>query len=464
MNSLNVILAFDFCYGIGKNNSIPWHNNSLYKQDMIHFKTLTLDKTIIMGHETWLSLPKPLTRRKNVIVTRNHYDYLLFKFKNEENIKVYDSLDEAIRMELKLNDVFVIGGASLYNSMFENIHPTLCKVYVTKIKSTFDCDTFVDETIYNNFMKNNNLTVRTLFKTSDIDIDEYSVNHSSDCSYLTLVNKILYTGLRMKTRNAETISLFGEHLEFDLEKGFPLLTTKKMFWKGIVEELLWFIRGDTNVHHLQEKGIHIWDGNSSREFLDSVGLKHLDEGDAGAIYSHQWRHFNAPYITCETDYSGKGIDQLSDVISLIRNDPTSRRILMTSWNPCQSKDMSLLPCHVSYQFYVDVEEGKLMCMMYQRSADVFLGLPFNIASTALLTTILAKHCGLIASRIIISLGNVHIYNEHIDAIMKQLHRRPLGFPTLTIWQKHLNIEEYTIDDIELHNYFSHPTIHAKMIP
>jgi thymidylate synthase len=281
-------------------------------------------------------------------------------------------------------------------------------------------------------------------------------------NYLNALRDILENGKKRETRNATTISKFGITLNFDISTSFPLLTTKRMFWKGIYEELLWFIKGNTNSKDLENKGVNIWSGNSSRNYLDSIGLVNYEEGDCGPIYGFQWRHYNADYKGFDKDYSGKGIDQLQNCIDLIKNDPTSRRIYMTAWNPIRLSEMCLPPCHVSYQFYV--YDNKLSCMMYQRSGDMFLGVPFNIASTALLTYMICHVCELSPGSITLVIGDAHIYEAHIDAVNEQLTRTPLPFPTLSFKNNHFNINDILAEDIELNNYTCLKGISAKMIP
>jgi thymidylate synthase len=268
--------------------------------------------------------------------------------------------------------------------------------------------------------------------------------------YLNLIKDILEKGSLEETRNGKTKSIFGYSMRFSLKDGeLPLLTTKKVAWKTCFRELQWFIRGSTNNKELQDKNVHIWDGNSTREFLDSRGLHKNEVNDLGSIYGHQWRHFNAEYVDCHTDYSGKGIDQLNNVINDLKNPSTrsSRRHIITAWNPCQINEMALPPCHILMQF--NVRDNKyLSCALMQRSGDVGLGIPFNIASYSFLTHIIAKHCDLIADEFIYFLGNAHIYEEHFEPIQEQLKREPFQFPKINISQKHDNIEDYTIDDIE----------------
>ena len=281
--------------------------------------------------------------------------------------------------------------------------------------------------------------------------------------YLNLLRKILTIGKQRVDRTGTgTISIFGERLEFNISDSVPLLTTKQMGWKTCIRELLWFLRGDTNAKHLQQENVHIWDFNTTRAFLDNRGLTDLPEGDLGAGYGFQWRHFGAEYKTCDENYNGQGTDQIQYILDLLKNDPTSRRIYMSAWNPAYLHRMALVPCHISAQFYVD--ENKLSCHMYQRSVDCGLGLPFNIFSYTVLTYILAKKSCLVPDKLIISTGDTHIYNNHIDQLNEQITRTPYSFPTLTLDDSIINkpFEEITISDFQLHNYHYHPSIKMDM--
>jgi len=226
--------------------------------------------------------------------------------------------------------------------------------------------------------------------------DQQTVKKSEEYQYLDLISDILEEGSLEEGRNGLTKSIFGAAMHFSLENGtIPLLTTKRVAWKTCLKELLWFIKGDTNNENLQKEGVTIWNGNASREFLDSRGLTELRENDLGPVYGHQWRHFNAPYTTCDENYEGQGVDQLAQIIKCLK-DPlqrTSRRMVMCAWNPCQLDEMALPPCHILAQFNVTAG-NKLSCCMFQRSGDVGLGVPFNIASYSFLTHLVAKHCDL----------------------------------------------------------------------
>lgn len=273
---------------------------------------------------------------------------------------------------------------------------------------------------------------------------------SIDYQYIDLIHSIFKYGNRRETRNATVLSIFGVTLHVDLQKGFPLLTTKKMFFKGIVTELAWFLKGCTDVTELHKHNNHIWDGNTKdRQF------------DAGPVYGFQWRHFGADYISCKEDYTGQGIDQIQKVIDLIKTNPNSRRILLSAWNPMDQSDMCLPPCHVSYQFYV--QDKKLFCQMYQRSSDVFLGLPFNIASTALLVHLIAHETDLQVGSIRIVIGDAHIYENHVGVATIQTQRKPFGLPTLHIHREKDGLRDVKLEEIKITNYLHHGPLKAIMV-
>jgi thymidylate synthase len=285
--------------------------------------------------------------------------------------------------------------------------------------------------------------------------------------YLDLVKKVLEQPTR-STRNGTTKSLFFSSMSFDLTKGFPLLTTKKMFFRGIVEELLFFLSGQTNSKLLEEKNVNIWKGNTSREFLDHNNMSSRKEGMLGPLYGYQWRSFNAlyneetglPQKISENDIDTNGIDQLLFVINTIQKDPNSRRILMTTYNPEQAPQGVLYPCHsIINQFYV--RDGYLDMFCYNRSQDLFLGTPFNIASSALLLSIIANLTDLKPGFLHMSLGDVHIYEEHFKEALEQSERVPYDFPNLTIPYK-LNLETISYKDFVLEKYNFHPPFKVVM--
>lgn len=314
---------------------------------------------------------------------------------------------------------------------------------------------------------------------SDVIFKNIKKYSHPEYQYLHLLDNILENGAWVNGRNGLTKSIFGATLKFSLQNGsIPILTTKKTAWKTCLKELLWFVRGETNTKLLQQQNVHIWDGNSSREFLDSRGLSYYPENMIGPSYGYQWRFFNANY-NCFTGkrllndkvedihknvVHYKGIDQLQQIIDDLK-DPvrrTSRRLVMSAWNPCQLDQMALPPCHMICQFNVH-DGNKLSCMMVQRSNDCFLGVPFNIASYSFLTHLIARHCGLEAYEFIHCMGNCHLYENAIDAATTQISREPMTFPTVTIKCVKDNINDYVVDDFEIHNYKSHEAIKVEMV-
>jgi len=335
--------------------------------------------------------------------------------------------------------VFVIGGALLYSLMLTEHLSMLSRAYVTRVAQKTECDTFIsplpwdvlqtvsvsptivendipyDFVIYENttgkevvlatnadcpYIELLSSAKQHVAKTNDSDTPLTipvkldccpSVTHRAhaEFQYLDLIREIVNEGSQFDDRTGVgTFALFGKSMRFDLRQSFPLLTTKTVAWRAVVEELLWFVRGDTNGKNLSSKGVKIWEANGSREFLDSRGLHDREVDDLGPIYGFQWRHFGATYTNMHADYTGQGVDQLQQCIDLIKHNPNDRRILLSAWNPKDLPLMALPPCHMFCQFFVN--HGELSCSLYQRSADMGLGVPFNIASYSLLTVMMAK--------------------------------------------------------------------------
>ena len=259
--------------------------------------------------------------------------------------------------------------------------------------------------------------------------------------YLDLMSHVLSKGtLKTDRTGTGTKSVFGYQMRFDLSQGFPCITTKKLHLKSIIHELLWFLKGDTNIKYLKDNGVRIWD-----EWAD-------DNGDLGHVYGYQWRNWPAP--------NGEHIDQIKKIIDQIKNNPNSRRIIVSAWNVGEIEQMALPPCHAFFQFYV--ADGKLSCQLYQRSADIFLGVPFNIASYALLTMMVAQVCNLQLGDFIHTLGDAHIYTNHVNQVKQQLKRPALPLSTLWLNPEKKYVDHFTMDDIRLDNYESHGTIKAEM--
>ena len=255
--------------------------------------------------------------------------------------------------------------------------------------------------------------------------------------YLDLMQHVLDTGTQKHDRTGTgTISVFGYQMRFNLQEGFPMVTTKKLHLKSIIHELIWFLQGDTNIKYLKDNGVRIWD-----EWAD-------ENGDLGPVYGSQWRSWPKP--------DGGHIDQITQIINTIKNNPDSRRIIVSAWNVAEIENMALPPCHAFFQFYV--ADGKLSCQLYQRSADIFLGVPFNIASYALLTMMVAQVCGLEAGDFIHTFGDAHIYNNHLEQVKLQLSRDPKPLPTMKINPEVKDIFDFKFEDFELLNYEAHPHI------
>lgn len=259
--------------------------------------------------------------------------------------------------------------------------------------------------------------------------------------YHDLIKTVLDNGVYKGDRTGTgTYSVFGHQMRFNLEDGFPVVTTKKVHLRSIIHELLWFLKGDTNIQYLKDNGVSIWD-----EWAD-------ENGNLGPVYGYQWRSWHAP--------DGRVIDQISNVVDQIKNNPNSRRLIVTAWNPADVDSMALPPCHAFFQFYV--ADGKLSCQLYQRSADIFLGVPFNIASYALLTMMMAQVCGLKPGEFVHTLGDAHLYSNHIEQAKLQITRDFRPLPTMKMNPDVKNIFDFTYEDFELLNYDPHPHIKAQV--
>lgn len=468
MTSYEIIVAADAkTLGIGIRGTIPWY----LPNDLAHFSRITktaLDpdtvNAVIMGRGTWDSIPenhRPLRARINVVLTSRPIDV-------PDGVIVSNSLHDAItQLDLvRIGKVFVIGGEGVYEEalvgdnadLFRTIHMTEVydegasefDVYFGHLGS-FHLDEW-ESTDRSEFERYGDTRYRHV---------TYVRKRHEEYQYLDLVRKVIEEGAHRPDRTGTgTRSIFGAQMRYSLRRGrFPLLTTKRTFFRGVLEELLWFISGSTNSNELVERGIRIWEGNTSRAFLDARGLTDLQVGDIGAGYGFQWRHFGAEYKGMDADYDGAGTDQLEEAIRMIKENPTSRRIVVSAWNPCDLQKMALPPCHMCFQFYVT--NGELSCQLYQRSADLGLGVPFNIASYSLLTIMVARVCGLKPGEFIHTIGDAHVYENHVDALRQQLKRHPTDFPTISVRDKD-SIDDFKVDDVEISGYKPHPTIRMEM--
>ncbi|KAH9656815.1 Bifunctional dihydrofolate reductase-thymidylate synthase [Citrus sinensis] len=493
--SYQVVVAATRDMGIGKDGKLPWKLPS----DLKFFKEITQitsdagkRNAVIMGRKTWESIPlehRPLPGRLNVVLTRSGS----FDIATVENVVICGSIGSALELLaaspycLSIEKVFVIGGGQILSEALNA--PECDAIHITEIETRIECDTFIpsiDSSVfqpwYSSFpiVENNiryclstyvrvrSAAVESLSQNNDIVLDsktnsdKFEVKQFSflpkmvfekheEYLYLRLVQDIISDGnLKDDRTGTGTLSKFG---------------CQKVFWRGVVEELLWFISGSTNAKVLQEKDIHIWDGNASREYLDrrvsgfNFSLKR-EEGDLGPVYGFQWRNFGARYTNMHADYSGQGFDQLLDVINKIKNNPNDRRIVLSAWNPSDLKLMALPPCHMFAQFYM--ANGELSCQMYQRSADMGLGVPFNIASYALLTCMIAHVCDLAPGDFIHVIGDAHVYRNHVRPLEEQLQKLPKPFPILKINPEKKDIDSFVAEDFKLIGYDPHQKIEMKM--
>ena len=445
---VEVIMAMNEKGGIGYKNRLPWN----CKEDLALFKKKTMRKTIVIGTNTGIHLPN-LSGRNVVCISRNPNSLNTSEWNNKVLVVGSDWLNTVE------DNVMIAGGGEIYKTVFEK-QSFVKKVHLSVIKGDHECDVYFCLELLKNFI--------IVEKTEFTEFTHYVLEPTEygEQQYLDLLEKIMKSGVKRLGRNGETISIFKNDMTFDLRKGFPLLTTKKMFLRGVLEEFLFFIRGDTDSSKLSEKNVRIWEGNTSEEFIMSRGLPY-SKGVMGPMYGYQWRFFNAPYKLDDFGrpvVSGGGFDQLADVVNLIKNDPYSRRILMTSYNPVQSSMGVLYPCHsITIQFYVEEDFLDMFC--YNRSQDAFLGVPFNIASSSLLLMTIAKLTSKTPRFFYMTMGDTHIYSNHVEQVKTQISRIPYCFPKLELpnFQTLEDVGRLTPKDFVLSEYACHQQIDAVMV-
>lgn len=428
---INIIAAVGPHWEIGHKGNLPWPRHDA---DMRHFQETTMGHIIIMGRVTFESIgSKPLSGRRNIVVS------VSMSGEQHEGIEVYSSILEAVEAcEDDDRQVFIIGGEGL----FRYATPHARKVYLTRMPSDIvgNADRFMpshgllmDMQIYSGREGEAGEVYQVLYQESPHDI-----------TYRDLLLSVLRCGeKRLDRTGTGTLSMFGVRSEYDLREGFPLITTKRVFWRGVVAELLWMIKGGTNSKDLSEQGVNIWN-----DWADEYG-------DLGPIYGKQWRAW--------ADSFGGTTDQLGSVVRAIKSNPESRRHIVSAWNVGDLDDMALPPCHMMYQFYVSID-GYLDLQLYQRSADLFLGVPFNIASYSLLLMIVARITGLKARRFIHVVGDAHIYLNHVEQVNEQVSRRPRWAPKVFI---DFDLKAASIDDVEpshihLMEYEPHKALRAPI--
>ena len=491
MAATAIVAASSATRGIGWKGDLPWS----LPGDLKYFAKVTKGNypppqeeggnpkmnAVVMGRKTWNSIPdkfRPLKGRHNVVLTRDPQK-LIGGQAIPPGVLVANGLQDAWQQlgalpKDELGEIFVIGGAELYERSISEKYVQTVMLTSVETPPEMEFDTFFPDLFGN--CDDDESEWKECEGSSDGIIHEekglsyrflkYERSNKEEEQYLSLIRKILKEGIERGDRTGTgTKSLFGAQMRFDLRDGtLPLLTTKKTFWRGVAEELLWFISGSTNANLLKEKNVRIWDGNASKEFLESRGLGHREEGDLGPVYGFQWRHFGADYKDMHTDYTGQGVDQLAQCIDKIKNNPEDRRILMSAWNPSALDEMALPPCHLLCQFYVDTTKNEVSCHMYQRSADMGLGVPFNIASYALLTHLVAHVTGRKPGDLVHTLGDAHVYLNHIEPLKEQLERSPRAFPKIFIDdpEKTKTIDDFTYQDLHVVGYNPYEKISMKM--
>lgn len=443
---MNLIVTKELNGGIRRGNRVPW----FLPNEREYFDHITQSdgkNILIMGRHTWESLNYISFKNRFNIVISTKIDYINGIQTNPE-LFVRSSLKDAIFLALSMGEaknIWFIGG----RSVFEYCYKYCKRIFIIDVHAQFYCDVFFPKFnldyfahISEKYSDDNGLIFSKHIYEKYINLNEEQ--------YLELVKQVLEEGNKKIDRTqCGTLSIFGATCRYDLsENKMPLLTTKKMFWRGIVEELLWFIKGDTNNTTLTNKNINIWTPNA------------IYGNDLGPIYGFQWRHFGAKYKDCYTNYTGQGKDQLLECIDNIKNNPSSRRILMIAWNPVDNPNLILPPCHCLVQFYVNGNE--LSSMVYQRSGDLGLGIPFNIASYALLTHMIAALTNLQAEELIHVIGDAHIYNNHIAPLQEQLLRCPNQCPSIEFKKIPQTIEEFSYEDIILKNYSCYESVDMQI--
>jgi len=479
-------------WGIGYQNRLPWKK---FSEDMKFFSETTQNSVVIMGRKTWESMNRQALPNRNSIIISSKARMLEREYESGK-FHFSTSLSDALEFSFnkyKGKSIYVIGGKSLYEESLE--HPGCHEVYLTQTNLNLPSDVKfpnLSQTDYYLAEIINTNSDAQVIPWSDINPEKQAIplktkyeicvyrrhyqealrqgpscysKNQEEQGYLEVLKDIIdYGETRADRTGVGTKALFGVQFKYDLERNFPLLTTKRTFWRAIKAELLWFLRGQTDSKILENQGVNIWKGNTSREFLDSLGSPHSErrEGDGGPIYGFNLRHWGADYKDCDTNYEGQGFDQVAYVLDLLKNNPTSRRIFLTMWNPSVLDQACLPSCHVTYQFYV--EKGKyLHCSMYQRSGDMGLGVPFNIASASLMTYIFGHLTGLIPKSLTHTVGDCHIYLNHIEPLKRQIQRTPRPFPLFEMKERgQKKVKDYEADDFIIKGYYPYPGIKMEM--
>jgi dihydrofolate reductase / thymidylate synthase len=435
----SIIVTVDSNNGIAKDGVVPWNNRESSK----FFRETTMGKrknVVIMGRQTYEAIPeehRPLEGRRCVVISSTW----------KPDISVYPSLTDALAgvgsSVNSYDEVFIIGGALVFREAVKKFMYLCKRIYITKLKTDYNCDQHFPFDYIKDFKQQNEP-----LKTRDYSRFTYlpEVYHD-EYEYLKLLEDIKNDGeQRIDRTNVGTKSIFGAKMTFDLRDHIPIITTKRINYDAIIKELLFFISGCTDAKILNTQGVTSWDNVTSKKLLEEHKLP-WDEGDMGPSYGHQWRHFGENYEGSDKTY--KGIDQLKNLIKSIRDDPFSRRHILTAWNPIQTGETVIPPCHILAQFNVSNDKKYIDCQVYQRSGDMFLGVPCNITSYALLTYMIGHITALKPRKLIYIIGDAHIYNNHGEQVRKQLTRTPRPYPVLS-FREATRLHE--IDDFKFNNF------------
>ncbi len=475
----NLIVCVDNNYGIGKYNNISWK----FAKDLKYFKDITTSKDInkpnvvIMGNNTYKSIPenhKPLKNRINIILSKSTIPTLNNSIKENSPIYFNDIISLFLSLDnIKndINEVYIMGGSQIYNLFLE--YKLINKIYITSIKNVeYNCDVFFNfEKYKKQFVFESSFMTNDINKLSNevniLSFETYTYFNKEENKFIKMVNKILNKGVYNLDRSqVGTLSVFGKSFTYDIRNyRVPLFTHRKIHLKSIIEELLFFVSGKTDTKILEEKKVKIWKGHTSREFLDSRGLTELKEGDMGAGYGFRLKFWGSEYINADTDYLNQGFNQLEYVINEIKHNPTSRRIIFSYWNPSYNKLTSLLPCHILYQFHINVDTSELSCSFYQRSSDFCLAANFNVCSAVTLVFMICYITGYKPGKIIHNIGNTHIYLNQIEEVKKMIKNNLYNFPLLLINDPNneiKKIEDFTYENFKLLFYRSHKKYNIPM--
>lgn len=434
------IVAIDEEYGIGLNNDIPWDS----PEDRKLFKKLTTNNVVIMGRKTLDSIGKPLPNRINCVISSK-------EIQKDNILHFYNPLECYLFCKKKYKDktLFVIGGQSIYKWFLEN--NLVDTEIITFIKGKYNCNVYYPKFYYPNYTRSETCIIKDINIIGKIM--KYKYNNFNENQLINIFTDILYYGENRKDRTGVgSKSIFGRQLQFNLENScLPLITHRRLFTRGVFEELMLFINGDTNTKKLEDKGVNVWKPNTTKEFLQKRNLD-LPEGDMGHSYGFSFRHFGANYKDMNEDYNGKGFDQIKYVINEIKTNPTSRRLLISLWEPNNMHKAALPPCLYNYQFYVQGEY--LSCMMTQRSSDVFLAGGWNIATGSLLTYFIAYYTNLKPSQLIWNMGDIHIYNNNIEEAENFISsfKNSNLYPSVFLQNMPDNIEDIKWENVKIVNY------------